>query len=321
MARSVRRRDGCSINRFYLQGQRSRGTWAAAVLLSCLALHAPPDARAQSNDVEGQTRSFYMSLLGRDGKTVPDVRADEVNVVLAGESCTVVVLEPGPPKMTVALMVDSNGGVASYLNPLRTGLGNFLDTLPPEHDVGLYTVSGQTRRRSDFTSDRDELQSLVGGLFPDGDGAPMLLEAFIETWERRFSPEDVWPVFVAVSQDLWASYFDEDEYSELVTALQSRGATAHFVLLSTNSATSPARTVFENLARTTGGTFQVLAAPTALPDILAELATMMGTEYDAVKEWYRALYVCPQDTEGQLQVGIARPDVQLRLFASRGDSR
>ena len=268
---------------------------------------------------EGRLRSVFISVQGPNGQTIGDLRADEVNVILAGEQCSVVALDPRPPKMTIALVVDASGAVARFLNPLRAGLEHFLDTLPRGHDVGFFTVSGQTRRRVDFTSDRAELRSQVRAVFPEGRSAA-LLEGLIETWERRFSPEDVWPVFVVVSLDGWGMGVTEGEYRDFARQLLARGATVHAVLVSTGQVTSM-RSLLAETAERTGGTLQTLAAPTALSSTLPALAATMGTEHEAAKERHRVLYACAPDAVGQLQVRVSQPGVTVGLFASRQANR
>ena len=62
---------------------------------------------------------------------------------MAEAECTIkrMHLDAGP--MKVALLVDNSYSARQSLNPLRAGLSAFLDALPPEHEVGLFTTGGR----------------------------------------------------------------------------------------------------------------------------------------------------------------------------------
>ena len=142
-------------------------------------------------------------------------------------------LDAGP--MKVALLVDNSDAAAQSLNPLRDGLSAFLDALPPEHEVGLFTIAGQVRRRVDFTTDRDELKERASGLFVDRNTGVIYIDGLVETWERRFDDDDAWPVFVALVYDgaEGSRSTQQDEFNEFAFELQMRAATVHAVLVST----------------------------------------------------------------------------------------
>ena len=101
----------------------------------------------------------------------------------------------------IALLVDNSDAAQQALNSLRDGLRAFLDTLPAQHDVGLFTISGQTRRVVDFTPDREALTEEVDRIFVQRNTGALVLDGLVETWKRRFEDEDLWPVFVMVLFD------------------------------------------------------------------------------------------------------------------------
>ena len=72
------------------------------------------------------------------------------------------------------------------------------------------------------------------------------------------------------------------------------------------------------ITKNTGGTYRALSAFTALPEVLAELATTIGAQYDEVKDRYRAIYECEEESRGAaISVRVTRPAVAVRLFADR----
>ena len=271
----------------------------------------------------GAERQLFMSVTNQSGQPITDITADEVTVEQDGGECTVkdFSLDSGP--MKVALLVDTSDAAAQSLNSLRDGLSAFLDELPPEHEIGLFTIAGQVRRRTDFTTDRDELKEQATSLFVDRNTAVVYLDGIIETWERRYDEEDAWPVFVALVYDgaEGSRSTQEEEFNEFAVELMGRAATVHAILVSTRGGALQT-TISTFLTGNTGGMYRALAAATALPETFAELAAQMGAQHEAVKNRYRVVYECePDNPTGGIGAGVNRPAVAVRLFPDRRTDR
>ena len=273
--------------------------------------------------VHAADSQLFMSVITQSGQPVPGLTAVDVRLEQAGAECTITSVEPDTDRMKIALMVDISGPAANAVNPLRAGLGEFLDTLPPHHEVGLFTIAGQTRRRVDFTTDRDELREAVSDLFGESNTGLALLDGLVETWSRRFEDEDPWPVFVLVIHDgPEASRSVQDrEFNQFVTELIARGATVHAVLVSTRGGGLQTQ-VSINLTSNTGGVYNAIAAETGLSPALTDLATAMGEHHDQVKDRYRVLYECdPADAAAGISVGLVRvtgqEEVAVGLYFDR----
>ena len=285
------------------------------LVIGCLAaivFGAPQAARAED-------RQLFMLVTDLSDEPMLDVRADEVDVQMAGAECSIknMHLDSGP--MKVALLVDNSDAAAQSLNPLRDGLSAFLDALPPEHEVGLFTIAGQARRRVDFTTDRDELKERATSLFVDRNTGVVYLDGLVETWERRFDDEDAWPVFVVLVYDgaEGSRSVQQDEFNDFVIELRMRAATVHAVLVSTRGGNVQTE-VSTFLTRNTGGTYRALAAPTALANVFEELGTQMGEHHGAVRDRYRVVYECePDNASGSISAGVSRPNVLVRLYPDR----
>ncbi len=285
------------------------------LVIGCLAAivsGAPQAARAED-------RQLFMLVTDLSDQPMLDVRADEVDVQMAGAECSIknMHLDSGP--MKVALLVDNSDAAAQSLNPLRDGLSAFLDALPPEHEVGLFTIAGQARRRVDFTTDRDELKERATSLFVDRNTGVVYLDGLVETWERRFDDEDAWPVFVVLVYDgaEGSRSVQQDEFNDFVIELRMRAATVHAVLVSTRGGNVQTE-VSTFLTRNTGGTYRALAAPTALANVFEELGTQMGEHHGAVRDRYRVVYECePDNASGSISAGVSRPNVLVRLYPDR----
>ena len=247
-----------------------------------------------------------MSVRRPTGQPVRDLLATDVHLEHDGTACTVMGLRPEAPGMTIALLVDNSDWATNALPSLRDGLHRFLDALPENHEVGLFTISSQVRRRTGFTTDRDELKGEADRLFADPGGA-VLLKGLFETWNRRFETEDAWPVFVLVVHDsLEPSHISERRYNAFLSEPRARAATVHAVLLQIDrigqrvytdplnrprlSSTAGLRREVVDLTSRTSGTFRSLTVATALPQELSDLAAELGTDHERARDRYHVIY-------------------------------
>lgn len=286
-----------------------------------VAIVALAIATTVSVDTDAQALgSVYVQVMDQTGQPVTDLTPEEFNIQEDEQTCTVVAAQPGTMPMKVALLVDNGNAIAdaNALNPLRDALDAFLDTLPAQHAVGLFTIARNMQRRVDFTTDRAVLKESVGTIFADRGAGAVMLDGIKETWERRFEDNDAWPVFVMVLTDGTESSgnMNENEYGELVGSLMMRGATVHSVLLSTRGGN--VQTEYSiNLTQNTGGRYRTIAVATGLPDTLTTLATEIGTHFDDMSSRWRVVYECPDPPGDRISVGVNRPGVGVRVFGHR----
>ena len=156
------------------------------LVLVCLAVVVSGYPQAAG----AKDRQLFMLVTHPSDQPLLDIRTDEVDLQMAGAECTIKSMHLDAATMKVALLVDNSHAARQSLIPRRAGLSAglsaFLDALPPEHEVGLFTTGGQVRRRVDFTTDRDELKKRATSLFADRSAAVYLYGGLVETWERRF---------------------------------------------------------------------------------------------------------------------------------------
>ncbi len=169
-----------------------------------------------------------------------------------------------------------------------------------------------------FTTDRGRLIQEARNLFGERNTGVVLLDGMVETWERRFDDDTSWPVFVNVIYGgaEASRSVRERQLNEFVDELRVRGATVHALLVDARPTTIQVDTsIF--MTRNTGGRFRPLAATTALPTALTELAEAMGTHYDEVKHRYRVVFECDDDSPQRIRAGVARAAVAVRTHANR----
>ncbi len=238
-----------------------------------------------------------------------------------GTPATILSARSGMTPMKIAILVDNGERTRAdrmALTPIRDGLTRFLETLPSQHVVGLFTIGGNVQRRVDFTADRAELIEASRAIFPDRGRGARMLDGIKETWERRFDGDEPWPVFVLVLTDGSdaSAFMNDDRYLDFVGTLRHAGVIIHAIQITTGGGSELTGRAI-NLAENTGGRYTSVAVPTALPDALTTLATDMSAFYDDASNRYRVVYERPDPPGDRLATSVTRPGVTLRLFNDR----
>ena len=253
-----------------------------------------------------------------------DLTPEEFQVSEDGNAARVVSADVGAEPMKIALLVDNGRRISmgQAINPLRDGVAAFIENIPAEHEIGLFTIGGQIRRRVGFTTDRGELLEEAADIHVDNAGSVRFIDGVRETWDRRYDGDEAWPIFVAILTDaLEASAFmNEDRFMGWVGNLRAGGVTVHSVLWRSRGAgfAGQVATGFAiNLAENTGGRYTQIAAATAYEDSLRQLATDMATHWDQASIRYRVIYERPDPAGQSVSVSVTRPGVNLQLFGDR----
>ena len=266
-----------------------------------------------------QLGQLFVEALDSSGQPILGLTAEDMVVSVDDEQVPVesAVFANGP--MKIALLVDHGNQLneVNGTNALRDGLNAFLDTLPPQHEIGLFSIARSINRRVDFTDDRDELREGVGLFFAESGAPAVLLDGIDETFERRFDEVDTYPVFVLVLTDNseGSGNWNDDEYSELLYTLVGRGVTVHTVVVMTRGGSNVSNTAL-NISEFTGGLYLNINAATGLEGSLTDLATRMGEHFDQVSNRYRVLFNWPPDTSVSLGIS-SEPGAAVRLFPDR----
>ena len=231
-----------------------------------------------------------------------------------------VALDTASPK--VAMLVDRGHGMnqSGADAALRSALTAFVDTLAPQHEIGIITIAPQVLRREDFTTSREDLKDAISGIFTEHETAAKLMDGMFETWDRRFEDDDLFPVFVLVvaegADD--SSYFSQDEYFEFLTDLLRRNGTIHAVALSRGLSIpgSALPQLSQHMAENTGGSYQFINQVTGLSGALTEVAEQINDHAAQIAARYQILFEAPEQ-QSQVSVRLSRAGLSLQLFADR----
>src|SRR5262249_38308483 len=159
----------------------------------------PVAAGAQKPSGKGRARQVFVDVRDRGGAPILDLQPGDFDIQENGVRREVTRAALATAPMRVGLLVDTSDAAAPAITQVRPGLLQFLDTLPPEHEVMLISVGRQLRVRVQPTLDRKKLKDAAGGLFGDG-GGTALMDSLLEADDRFLKKaEDRWPVFVILT--------------------------------------------------------------------------------------------------------------------------
>ncbi len=293
-----------------------RGVGTVLCAAVALALSAPASAEAQA------LARLYIEPLDAEGQVIAGLTRSDFIVLEDGARANIVSAERVGP-MKVALLIDNSDRMSELaaFYPLREATEAFLDTLGPQHEVGLFTIARNLRRRVDFTRDRAALRASVEDIVLDSGAGAVLLDGVRETWERHYAGDETLPVLVIVltnGPEASRNYNDR-AYADLVDTLISNGVMVNVVLLSGrggsirggNVSTLPGYA--RNIAENTGGVYETITTATGMPEWLRRYAERLNAHHADVSRRYRLLYEPPEPRGAQISAG-ARGGVDIRLF-------
>ena len=181
----------------------------------------------------------YSFVMNQTGQPVTDLTAEDFVVTEDGNEAEVVSAAIMTEPMKIALMVDNGIRIRNgqAINPLRDAVTSFLQTLPPQHLVSLYTIGGNIRRILDFTDNREELIEEGQSIFSDSGDTLRMLDGIRETLERRFEEDDTWPVFVMLITDApeGSAFMNQNRYNQFMQNLREKGVIVHTILWSSQN--------------------------------------------------------------------------------------
>jgi hypothetical protein len=283
---------------------------AAALVSLALVLPGLPTAQKQP-------RTIFVNAVDAAGAPVLDLTTADFEVSEGGASRTVTrtVLANGP--MRIIIMVDTGGSADRWQSGVKSGLTAFVDTIPPQHEIGVVTIGRQFRVRLAPTAERVKLKETVNGLGSDG-GGNVLLDGVRET-ENRFMKKDAhWPVYLMVTTDatLGNSMLPE-EVNKMIADMQARGTTVHAVALQ-NSGPSVTTEIAMMLAKNSGGSYTYLNTVSALAGALKQLGTTIAEDHQKMSTRYALEYMSEAAGPGTaISVAVRRAGVSRTISFRR----
>lgn len=284
-------------------------------VLAVLLAGAPLALLAQ----DAATRQIFVTVTDGAGTPILDLQPADFDVAENGASRTVTRARLADAPMRIVLLVDSSNAVAQMLPYFRKGLTAFVDALPPEHEVAFITSGGQLRIRTQPDADRQKLRSEAGRFasFPVGNA---FVDTLIEADRRFLEPvENRWPVFVIVTTDSRETRGDPrvHQFNSFFADFIERGGTAHGVVVK-GSRTGMVTEFTQHLANTTGGFYEELMLPTALPEQLEAVAKRIADDHRRMSTRYAVEFATETGLDRpRIEVGVRRQGAHVQTTRGR----
>lgn len=203
------------------------------------------------------------------------------NVQLAAQSGA----EPGDP-FRIAILVDNSHQLSDPLVYIRRGLKDFVNTLPPNHELLLVTTGGAIHIRVEPTRDYLAVMDSSNAIPVMRSGGNALFETVEQVYERYLrNVERRYPMIVIVATDGpdLSARITNDRANTLLNGLQKSGVIVNAVLLNPFGWTgSPGsreiRTLTLEMTKRTGGTLEQASGP-SVGSRLKSLAGSIAQQY------------------------------------------
>ena len=276
--------------------------------------------RATGRVVLAQSQILFVSIVDDDGEPVTDLAPEEVTVQWDGENGETLSLELLDWPVRVTVFVDNGEGGQAAAPQIRDGLRRFVDVLPAEVEVALWTTGGRPRARVRHTADRAELANGIEKIVPDAGSSAHFLDALVEEAERLDDDEErqYFPIVVMVASDgPDGSDSQQLQYEEALQQLINSSATVHTRLLSRGSQGGIAAQVDTNAGEVTRGSHETRAVGSAFLTMLPELAADIAGKHRRVSNQYRVTYTPPDGASDQPSISIRTTRPGLTLVSTR----
>lgn len=288
--------------------------------VSCGALQIALAAAGSSGarrQVESPARTVYVTATDKTGAAVPGLGPADFVVKIGGKARDVVHVEPATAPLRIALIVDDNG-----TGFFRYGVGKFIEKLQGHAEFAISTVTGQTQKVVDYTTDGRDLGEAIArlGVRPATADGGQLLEGIAETardFQKRRARRGI---IVALT-------VGGEEHSTLpaghvLDELRKSGAALHVVSVSSSAMRStvavqrPSALLGENLnlsevlgegPKQSGGTRGEIVATTGVVSGLQQLAQALLHSQYAVSYSQRE----GEKSSDKISVTVKKPGVHL----------
>ena len=295
-----------------------------AGLLGLLVVFGAPALTATEQD----EKVLYLTVVDQSGKSVTDLKTNEVLIREASGEREVVSVKRSTTPLAIVILADttkqagasgmmssqtSQTGAAELIRDIRVALGTFakdISTASPETQMQIMEFGQAAVPVTKMTSNLADVEKGVTRLFPKPNAASVLLEAIIEASKELAKTKTPRRVMVALNIEPGDEQSSPNVRKLGEELLKSR-ASLWSVSLQVGSQKNAVRGLaLDELTASTGGRREFIQSQAGLEVVMKSFA-------DNLLQQYEVTYKRPNDTkvQGGVAVGVRRDN--LKLYASR----
>lgn len=295
-----------------------------AGLLALLVIFQAPGLTA----TEQVEKVLYLTAVDENGKSVTDLRTDEVLIRESDGDREVVSVKRSTQPLAIEILADtskqaggtgmmssqtSQTGAAELIRDIRVAIAQFVRDIAagsPDSQMQIMEFGQAAIPVTKMTSDVAELEKGVTRLFPKPNAGSLLLEAIIEASKELSKAKPSRRAIVTLNVepgDEQSSAQIEKMHNELV---KSRASLWAISLQVTNNKNQVRGLVLDRLTSNTGGRRESIQAQSALELMMKNIA-------DNLLQQYEVTFRRPSGskTPAAIAVGVRRDG--LKLYASK----
>ena len=251
------------------------------VLVAALALGTAPAVTGQ----QSTRHAMYVSVVDADGAPVPDVTVNDLVVREDNTTREILDIRPANEPMQIALVVDNSQAAQAWIQNIRIGLQDFVTTMTssePKNQLAILTIGDRPTIVTDYALDRKVLLDGVGRIFSQPGSGMYLLDTLVDVSHGLIKRGATRPKIVALLTS--GIEFSTRYYRDVLSAIADSGATFYALTLGPPSSSmvdeirNRDRVLAEGTANS-GGTTEMVLAPTAIQERLKTLANQLQHEY------------------------------------------
>ena len=275
---------------------------AALIVLAVAALH-------------GQSPTVRLYLEAFDERGPVELTSRDVTIFDDGAQREIARLVRADDPMRIVMLVDNGRLSQPFIQEIRSGVVEFADAIPAEHELALVTIGGTPIVRQPPSTDRTKLKDIAKTL--TSGGTTVLINAVYEMYDRFLrNAGDRWPVLVIVTCDgaEASGAFSPEKFTAVARDMQAKDVVAHAIVLVSARGEALQVQITRALTEGTGGTYESTATGGGLTTRLSAIAQDVVADYDRVSMQYQVEYTSTSGQPGpDLKVSLLRDGVKMRM--------
>ena len=264
-------------------------------------------------------RRVFVAATDAAGRPVLNLTRADLEVTENGVPREVTRVALGTAPLRIVLLVDSSTSIDPMINTVRVALTEFVEILPPQHEVAFISSGGQLRVRTPPSTDRQKLKQEIAVFAPAG-GANAFLDTLLEA-DKRFlkTAPGQWQTLVIVTTDKGETRREMplNQYNVFMNDFVARGGAAHAVILRGNQ-TGPVTDITQNLIENVLGLYSEISTEVSLPERMRAIAERLAGDHERMENKYEVEFTGDAKSgQAVVNVIVKREGVLLEMSGRR----